>query len=67
MLHSLFNLVSSAIEFILFTVIVKYIIGKWIAEQILKLFKRYVLRTESDVAKWLHYRNKALHKGDKLK
>jgi hypothetical protein len=63
MLHTLYKIV----EFLFVSVIFKYIILKWVAEQIMRFFKWIFVRTERDIAIWKHYRSRALKEGHESK
>lgn len=62
---------TQLIEFILIYVIFRGIFSKWIAKKLViyifdpmgRFIKHSLIRTERDVAIWMHYKNKALHKG----
>ncbi len=57
--------IKSVGEFLLFTVVFKYIIVHWIAEQLVRIFKYFFVRSKREVAIWIHYRNQAMNKGHK--
>lgn len=57
-IHGLSDLIKTTIEFLVGTVVIKYIIVKWVAEQIKKLFVIIFVRSKREVAIWLHYENK---------
>lgn len=57
--------ITDFLEFLLFTVLVKAIIVHWLADQIIKILKLLFIRTNRDIAIWLHYYNRALNKGHK--
>lgn len=59
----LIDLVVKLGEFLFFTVIIKYIVLKWVAERLLTMFKRFFVTTERAAAIWMHYVNQALNKG----
>lgn len=50
-------------EFLLVTVLFKYIILRWIAEKLGKFLKSQLVRTRVHVVYWIHYREKALGHG----
>lgn len=52
-----------AIEFFFFTIVVKYIVVRWIAEKTKKYFVKFFVVSEREVAIWMHYRNKAMDAG----
>lgn len=58
---------KTAIDFVIFTVLVKYVIGRWLAEWFVKIFKKVFVKSQRETAIWLHYRNRALHKGHRHK
>lgn len=59
----MWDLFRSAFEFIVFTVIIKIIVGRWLAEQIMKYSQRWFAQTERNWAIWTHYQNRALGNG----
>lgn len=59
--------VWKTLELFIGTVIVKYIILHWVADQIQKWFKRIVIRTKQQAILWVHYREKAMGHGHKYK
>lgn len=61
MLHNLYKIS----EFLFVSVIFKYIILKWVAEQIIRFSKWMLVRTERETAIWTHYRSRALEQGHK--
>lgn len=70
-LSQLPNTIPELFEFIVIFVIFRGIFSKWLGSYFVKYFfspisrwiKRRLIKTERDVAIWMHYRNKALHKG----
>jgi hypothetical protein len=50
-------------EWFIVAVVFKFIILKWVAEKTKALFMKLFVRTEHDMAIWLHYRNRAMNKG----
>lgn len=60
--HLLGNAGSLA-EWFIVAVVFKFIILKWVADKTKALFMLIFVRTERDMAVWLHYRNKAMNKG----
>ena len=61
------DFISTAIEFLFVTIIFKVIIVRWLAEQLLKIFKKFFVKTNRDIAIWIHYYNRALNKGHQHK
>lgn len=63
------------LEFIIIYVIFRGIFSKWLGAYFVKYFfdpinrwiKRRLIKTERDVAIYIHYRNKAMHKGHQHK
>lgn len=65
-LDSAKHIVGSArdlVEWFIVVVVFKFIILKWVADQTKALFIKIFVRTEYDLAVYLHYRNKAMNKG----
>lgn len=58
-LNDILDLIYKLGEFFIGTIVIKYIIVKWVAEQCKVLFKKLFLRTERDLALFIHYQNKA--------
>lgn len=62
---------SELIHYIIIYVIFRGIFSKWLAgkfvdvlfEPIVDFFKKRLIKTERDVAIWMHYKNKARHQG----
>jgi hypothetical protein len=52
LIHTIFSFLINAGEFVLFTVIAKMIIGRWIAEKILQWLKN---KNERNAAIWEHF------------
>jgi len=58
-------------EFIVIYVIFRGIFSKWLGAKLVdyvfnpfgRFLKKRLIKTERDVAIWMHYRNRALHKG----
>lgn len=59
----MFEHIKMLVEFLVITVFLKYIVLRWVAEKLAKLFMHFFVRTEREAAIWLHYRNKAMHRG----
>lgn len=57
------DFIKSLFEFVVFTVIVKIIVGHWLAEQIMKYSKRWFATTERNMAIWTHYQLRAAEAG----
>lgn len=65
------NSPSEIIEFVFVFVIIRGVFSKWLGSKIVKyifkplakIIKHRLIKSERDVAIWLHYRNKALKKG----
>lgn len=57
------HFLHSAFEFLVFTVIVKMIVGGWIAKQILKYTKDWLAKNERYWAIFLHYQHQAAGAG----
>lgn len=49
---------SSIGEWVVVTVIFRYMFLPWVGKQLARLFKFIFLRTEHEVAIWLHYKEK---------
>lgn len=45
------------VEFFVGTIVIKYLIVKWIAELTRRMFAWMFVRSRREVAIWLHYRN----------
>lgn len=54
---------TELINFVVFTVIVKIIIGHWMAQQITKYSKSWFATTERKWAIWEHYQHRARGEG----
>lgn len=51
------------LDFLVFTVIVKMIVGHWIADQLVHLAKKWFETTDRKQAIWLHYQAQAMGNG----
>lgn len=56
---------SNIFEFLVFTVIVKIIVGHWLAKMIIKYSKSWFATTERKWAIWEHYQHRARYDGHK--
>lgn len=57
------DLLEAAVTFLIFTIIVKYILVRWIADQLKKAFLYYYVRSSKEMALWLHHVNRGLNRG----
>jgi hypothetical protein len=57
------DFLKSVADFILLTVVVKIIIGHWVAERIMLLSQKIFGKTERNMAIWLHYKAQAAGHG----
>lgn len=57
------DFIKNAIEFVIGTVIVKMIIGHWMANQIMRYSKKWFMATERHMAIWSHYQLRAAGQG----
>lgn len=65
MLDQALELVKAAFEFILYGVIIKYVIAKWLAGMFVRYFKKYIVQTARERAIWTHYIEHSLKHGHK--
>lgn len=63
----IFGNLKTVAEFFIFYVLVRGVIAYWLAKQVRKHGRRYLLRTQREIAIWLHFRNKQLNKGHQCK
>ena len=65
-MDNLIELGKNGLNFLIFTVLVKYIITKWLADKTIKsfnfLFVKFFIKTKEEMAIWLHYLNKHVDK-----
>lgn len=57
------ELLKTAFEFVVVTIFIKQIMGRWLADKITRVFQKFFVKSRREAAIWLHYRNKALNKG----
>jgi hypothetical protein len=57
------DLLKNLFDFILLTVVVKIIIGHWLAERILDYSSKLFQSSERNLAIWTHYHEQASQKG----
>lgn len=61
------EILGNLAEFIIFTVIIKMIVGHWMARQIVKYSKVWFATTERKWAIWEHYQHQARGNGHRPK
>lgn len=66
-MQNIIDFAQSLAEFFVFTILIKYVITKWIAQQFVSFFARLFVKTEREEAIWKHYQDKALRNGHKKK
>lgn len=54
---------STVVEFLLVTVLFKAIIVRWFADILMKLIKKFFIKTKREITIWNHYHNRALKNG----
>ena len=47
--------IPAIFDFLIVTIIFKYIIVHWIAEKCMKAFKFMIVKTKSEAISWIHY------------
>lgn len=67
MLDDLPELARAVFDFIIYGVIVKYVIAKWLARLFTKYFKKYIVQTARERAIWTHYIEHAVKHGHRPK
>lgn len=55
--------VRSVLDFLVFTIVIKMIIGHWIADRIVDASKAWFATTDRKQAIWLHYQARATGNG----
>lgn len=51
------------LNYIVVTVVLKYIVGKWVAEKVTDILRYLLIRTQRDAVSWLHFRERAMKHG----
>lgn len=59
----MFDILGDILNFVIFGVVVKYVIAKWLAEKIMAGSKAWFAASDRNWAIWEHYQNRALGDG----
>lgn len=55
----------SLANYIVITVFLKYVVGKWVATKLTEILKFFIIRSQRDAVRWIHYRERAMGYGHK--
>lgn len=62
-MNQVIEFLQDGLNFLFLTIIVKYIVVRWIAEQFVKVFGKLFVKSDREAAIWEHHRYRALQEG----
>lgn len=57
--------VGNVVEWFFVTIVIKYIISKWIAQKTVEIMKKVLVSSQKHAIYWVHYRERAIGRGHK--